>query len=131
MNSVSEIDPELRDELEQSGQIRWLTHSTAVWAVLTIPFLLISMISVSAGDTLGRGTQTISFDFMGNRRSYILHLPPQTAAPQPLPLVLNLHLGGGNAADEEAYTRMDRTADDHGFIVVYPNGTGAEPNVLN
>ena len=134
MKSVSEIDPALRDELEQSAQIPGLTHSIAVWGVLVIPFLLISMISVNsvnASDTLGPGTQTISFDFAGRRRSYILHLPPQAAVPQPLPLILNFHGGGGNAANEEAYTLMDTSADDHGFIVVYPNGTGTEPNVFN
>jgi polyhydroxybutyrate depolymerase len=111
-------------------RLHYRTHSTAARTVLTILFLLISMISVNAVDTLGPGTQTISFDFAGSRRSYIIHLPPQAAVPQPLPLVLNFHGGGGNAANEEAYTLMDTSADDHGFIVVYPNGTGTEPNVF-
>jgi polyhydroxybutyrate depolymerase len=51
-------------------------------------------------------------------------LPPQAEAGEPLPVVLNFHGGGGNAQGQETYSRMDALADEAGFIVVYPNGTG-------
>ena len=41
-----------------------------------------------------------------------------------MPVVLNFHGGGGNAAAHRDYVRMDPLADREGFIVVYPNGTG-------
>lgn len=59
----------------------------------------------------------------GIARSYILHLPAQRG-PQPA-VVLNFHGGGGNARQYQAYVQMDALADREGFLVVYPNGSGA------
>jgi polyhydroxybutyrate depolymerase len=39
-------------------------------------------------------------------------------------VVLSFHGGGGNAAIQQSATGMDALADQQGFIVVYPNGTG-------
>jgi polyhydroxybutyrate depolymerase len=58
----------------------------------------------------------------GRTRTFSVHVPPRPAGP--LPLVINYHGGGSNAAQQRAYSRMDATADRHGFIVVYPDGTG-------
>ncbi len=58
------------------------------------------------------------------KRSYLVHVPPQAGAGKPLPLVLNFHGGGGNAANQKSYSRMDESADRDGYIAVYPNGTG-------
>jgi polyhydroxybutyrate depolymerase len=46
------------------------------------------------------------------------------AKGRPLPLVLVLHGGGGNAANAEAMTGFTAKAREEGFIVVYPEGTG-------
>ncbi|HUJ13650.1 MAG TPA: PHB depolymerase family esterase [Thermoanaerobaculia bacterium] len=54
-------------------------------------------------------------------RSYIAHMPD---ARGPLPVVINFHGGGGNAARQERFSGMDAVADREHFIVVYPNGTG-------
>jgi polyhydroxybutyrate depolymerase len=78
----------------------------------------------SAADRLKPGTQSISIEFAGRSRSYIVHLPPKAAEGEPLPVILNFHGGGSNAAAEERYTGMDTAADRDGFIAVYPNGTG-------
>lgn len=53
-------------------------------------------------------------------RTYLLHVPPHPASP--LALVVNLHGGGGTAAGQERITGYDRVADEHGFLVVYPQG---------
>ncbi len=61
----------------------------------------------------------------GNRtRTYILHVPPAYNGQQAMPLVLFLHGAGGNAEKMVGLTGMSDKADEAGFIVVYPNGTG-------
>ena len=60
----------------------------------------------------------------GRDRTYLVHAPPQSGAGEPLPLVLNFHGGGGNAASQRDYSKMDVVADRYGFLVAYPNGTG-------
>ena len=56
-------------------------------------------------------------------RAYIVHVPPDAGA-KALPLVINLHGGGGNAENQQRYSGMDRVADRERFVVVYPDGTG-------
>lgn len=41
---------------------------------------------------------------------------------EPVPLVLVLHGGGGRAISTQRWTGFNDVADEHGFIVVYPNG---------
>lgn len=60
----------------------------------------------------------------GLKRTALVRVPPQVAERRPLPVVLNLHGGGGNAMSQQRYAHMDAIADREGFIVVYPNGTG-------
>jgi polyhydroxybutyrate depolymerase len=59
----------------------------------------------------------------GRARRYEIHVPPGYRA-DPLPVVIVYHGGGSQPAMVRAQTRMDDTADDHGFIVLYPYGTG-------
>jgi polyhydroxybutyrate depolymerase len=95
---------------------------TAVAAAFTIAWL--AHPRMGAAEPPGPGTQTISLQFGGINRSYIVHIPPQATGGHPLAVILNFHGGGSNAAAEERYTGMDATADRDGFIAVYPNGTG-------
>jgi polyhydroxybutyrate depolymerase len=66
------------------------------------------------------GEHTLTVD--GRERGYLLHVPP--GAEGPLPVLLVLHGGGGNARQVSAQTRLSELADETGFIAVYPNGTG-------
>ncbi|HVY05195.1 MAG TPA: PHB depolymerase family esterase [Burkholderiales bacterium] len=75
------------------------------------------------------GNYTWKFRTGGRERSYIVHVPKDTFA-NPWPVVLNFHGSGSSAAGQQAYTRMDQTADREGFLVVYPNGTGILRNRL-
>lgn len=61
--------------------------------------------------------------FQGHLRSYLLHLPDATTTT-PLPLVMVLHGGGGNARNAERMSGMSQIADRENFAVVYPNGSG-------
>ena len=60
----------------------------------------------------------------GRIRNYLLHIPPAYDGQTAAPLVIVMHGGGGNAASMMEVTGMSAKADEAGFIVVYPNGTG-------
>lgn len=69
-----------------------------------------------------------------DKRAYILRLPPSYARGTPVPVVLALHGGGGQArgaltltcpdGDESSDDCLARLADREGFALVAPNGTG-------
>jgi polyhydroxybutyrate depolymerase len=80
--------------------------------------------SVAAAVSLAAGDHVIHLIHQQRERSYIVHIPPQVTQGRALAVILNFHGGGGNAADHQAYTHMDRVADLHGFVAVYPQGTG-------
>lgn len=67
----------------------------------------------------------------GRVRGYLVHLPPNYGAGEPLPLVLALHGGGGNAKSNVVQTGFNAEADRSGFIVVHPDGTGEKRPLLN
>lgn len=77
-----------------------------------------------SGATLGPGTHERQMSSGGRDRYYRIHVPPGYTKGRALPLVLNFHPGGGNAAQQEKDSRMNETADARGFIVVYPEGSG-------
>jgi polyhydroxybutyrate depolymerase len=96
-------------------------------AVRTILTILLAAGPMIAGDPPARAgardeRKTLTHD--GRERSYIVHLPPQYDGRTPMPVVINLHGGGGSGALAARMTGMSAKADAEGFIVVYPNGTG-------
>ncbi|MDH3288150.1 MAG: prolyl oligopeptidase family serine peptidase [Betaproteobacteria bacterium] len=83
------------------------------------------LIATGAGQAaLAPGDHEFSVRHDGLRRTYLVYVPPQTAAGGRLPVILNFHGGGGNAKTQKWYSRMDETAAREGFVAVYPNGTG-------
>ncbi len=66
----------------------------------------------------------------GLTRTYLLHLPPAYDGHKPLPLVLVFHGGLGNAQALAGHVGMEAQADEHGFILVYPNGAGRTSRAL-
>lgn len=65
-----------------------------------------------------------SLSFGGGERRYLVHIPPSYDGRSPVPLVMVLHGGGGNAESAVRMTGFSDKADREGFIAVYPNGTG-------
>lgn len=65
------------------------------------------------------------------KRRYLVYTPASYAAqPQKAyPVVFNFHGGGMTMAEQMLYTQMNRAADRHGFIVVYPAGIKQDWNV--
>lgn len=86
--------------------------------VLVITMLACARTAPASNDPL----HTLTFD--GMKRTYILHVPSSYDGSQAVPLVLDFHGGGGNAERQMRTSNFSALADEKGFIVVYPNGTG-------
>ena len=70
----------------------------------------------------------------GHARTVRVHIPTGGTRGKHVPLVLNLHGSGSDAAGQEVFSGMDATADAHGFVVAYPqalihDGSGFDWNV--
>ncbi|VAW88484.1 hypothetical protein MNBD_GAMMA16-219 [hydrothermal vent metagenome] len=77
---------------------------------------------------LDTGNHNLFVDVGEKKRAYILHIPPLSADMSTVPLVINFHGGGDNAKSFQQAVRMDMIADQMGYAVVYPNGTGRWSN---
>ena len=66
-----------------------------------------------------------------DKRRYIVYTPPsyQSQPQQAFPVIFNFHGGGMSMAEQMLYTQMNKTADRHQFIVVYPQGIKQDWNV--
>lgn len=65
------------------------------------------------------------------KRRYIVYVPEAYGKEphQPYPVVFHFHGGGMSMAEQMLYTQMNRAADRHRFIVVYPAGLKQDWNV--
>ena len=69
------------------------------------------------GETVSRRLQ-----HHGQNRTYRLHLPTGHKADAPAPLVIAIHGLGMEGEGMEVFTGLSQTADEHGFVVIYPDG---------
>ncbi|MBX9677628.1 MAG: dienelactone hydrolase family protein [Gemmataceae bacterium] len=67
---------------------------------------------------------TRTIEVGGQKRSYHFHLPTGYTPKKAFPLVVALHGAGMTARVMEWFSGLTPKADEAGFIVVYPNGTG-------
>jgi polyhydroxybutyrate depolymerase len=81
----------------------------------------------STGVPVEAGSRTGSVTVDGVDRSYRLHVPPGLDSGSAVPLLVALHGGGGSGGQFASASGFDAVADREGFVVVYPNGTGAIP----
>ncbi|MDG6229485.1 MAG: PHB depolymerase family esterase, partial [Candidatus Thermoplasmatota archaeon] len=93
-----------------------------------IIFILLGVIISSFLSGCLMGTESIMVD--GLERSYSIHIPEGYDGSKPLPLVLVFHGGGGNANNILQTTGFNQKADEEGFLVVYPQGSGRLQNSL-
>jgi polyhydroxybutyrate depolymerase len=82
-------------------------------------------IACAAGDNEANDTEE-SNPVGAVERSYLVHRPPGIESDHALPLVVDLHGGGGQASTARQQTRFNDLADRYGFIVAYPNGSGKQ-----
>jgi polyhydroxybutyrate depolymerase len=106
-------------------------HLRPLVVIAAFPALLVAAPGLPASTQIGlaAGNSELTLRHGGRARRYIVHAP-KTDSPAPRPLVIAFHGGGGNAPGFQAYAGLDALADRHGFLVVYPNGTGPLPNTL-
>lgn len=90
--------------------------------------------AIGCGTTAPSGSRTLTLAVAGRQRVVIVHVPSGYSGSAKVALVLNMHGTGSTAAEQEAFTGMDATADSDGFIVAYPqglipSGTGFDWNI--
>lgn len=88
-----------------------------------VPMSALSAGSPAASERIGAGTHRREIRVDGRARSYIVHVP--ASLPEgPSAVVLVFHGGGGNAENARRMSHFDLAADRHGFVAVFPDGTG-------
>lgn len=76
---------------------------------------------------LGIGDHRLSVKVNDQTRSAVVHVPPGYNAEKATPLVLALHGAAMTGEMMPSFTGLNSSSNQHGFIVVYPNGTGLGP----
>ena len=96
-----------------------VSRTVRVWVLLTS---LLSMVAMSAApaSALPGGGAAGALTIGGLNRTYVLHVPP--GRDEFAGLVLNLHGAGMTGGVQAAATGYNGVADQHGFVVAYPDG---------
>ncbi len=81
-----------------------------------------------SGKSLGTGDQTITLNSGGLTRTFYVHVPLAYDPTRGTMLVLNFHGFSNSALIQKVISRMDKSADTHGYIVVYPEGVATSWN---
>lgn len=92
------------------------------WAWWLPTFITLSLAGATT-DPLGPGDYTRSLPVGGQTRSYLVHVPPTYDPLRPTPVVLAFHGASMDGPLMAVFCGLNPTADQHGFVVVYPNGT--------
>jgi len=66
----------------------------------------------------------------GLKRTSLVHVPKSYDATKPVSIVLAYHGGSSNAEQMVHFCGLNDKADQAGFLVVYPNGTGRRATAL-
>src|SRR5208282_2329759 len=96
--------------------------ATMIRAALFVAVALAAVQAPAEEKPLRDRTRTLQVD--GRARSYIIHVPPKLDPKKRTPVVLAFHGAATNASIMALSTGLSDKADEAGFIVVYPNGTG-------
>jgi len=75
-----------------------------------------------------KGNTTWTIPTTAGSRTAVVRIPPGYDPMTATPVVLNFHGYGGSPSQEEGLTLMDTESDTAGFVLVYPQGTGAIPS---
>ncbi len=81
-------------------------------------------LAVLPASPLPPGNYSRSVMIGAESRTYLIHLPPSYDPNVPTPVVLAFHSAAMNGSAMAKQTGLNDTADRHGFVTVYPNGTG-------
>jgi polyhydroxybutyrate depolymerase len=86
-----------------------------------LPLLLILIFAASASLLNQTNGSLVS---SGQKREYLLHVPPKYDRARPTALVISIHGAALWPAAQMKTSQWNKVADEQGFIVVYPSGTG-------
>ena len=89
--------------------------------VIGLP-ILSALAAAVVYQVLDRSTGTI--ESSGEEREYLLYVPKSYDPDTPTALVVSLHGRGLWPAQQKNLSGWNRLAEDHGFIVAYPSGSG-------
>jgi len=95
-----------------------------IGAVLILIGLPVVLALIAAVSFHLRNRNNGSIVSSGKRREYLLYVPRSYDRSKPTPLVISMHGAGGWPVQQRDMSQWNRLADEHGFIVVYPAGTG-------
>ena len=90
-------------------------------AFIGLPLVLVLIFAGSAY-VLNRTNGTVVSS--GRKREYLLHVPRNYDRTRPTPLVISMHGAALWPAAQMKTSQWNRVADEQGFLVVYPAGTG-------
>jgi polyhydroxybutyrate depolymerase len=99
--------------------LQWLIRIPLILLGLAAVLVLITAIAYMISNHTN-GTIISS----GDKRSYLLYVPESYDPSTPTPLVISIHGFAQWPAHQMYTTRWDKLADQYGFIVVHPSGTG-------
>ncbi len=113
----------------------WVSDAVilAFWKTVVLSAsVVIGLLSLPAvaGTPLAPGEHARVVTADGHARSYLVYVPPAYRPEEPTPVVLAFHGAGINAQTMALLSGLNKKADDAGFLVVYPNGSGLANLVL-
>lgn len=97
---------------------KWLWVSLSLTALFTAGLLLGRKLIYPDGHIRGEILTG------GVKRHYLLYVPGSYNPSIPTPLVISIHGFASWPQNQMEVSRWNRLADQHGFLVVYPSGTG-------
>jgi polyhydroxybutyrate depolymerase len=108
------------DSTKSSGRKRVVVGAVLLLIGLPVVLTLSGAVSYHV-----RNRSNGSIISSGQEREYLLHVPETYESERPTPLVISMHGGAAWPAAQMHLSRWNRLADENGFIVVYPAGTGS------
>ena len=93
----------------------------AIFALLSAPLVLALAEAVSFNVANRNNGSIVS---SGEAREYLVYVPRSHDRSKATPLVISMHGAAMWPAAQMQVSQWNRVADRHGFIVVYPSGTG-------
>jgi len=91
-------------------------------ARLPLALCVLLLAGATANAAFAPGDNLRSLESGGLTRTYRVHVPPGYDGSSPVPLVVDIHGLGSNAAQQEGISGMKGMSDAHGFLVAYPDG---------
>jgi len=99
---------------------------TAVLLVL-LTHLAFAQDTPKQSDPFDPGAHTRTLVMGEQERTYLVHVPKGHDPKKPAPVVLALHGAAMNGSMMVWFTGLNKKADEEGFVVIYPSGTGTGP----